>query len=159
MTELEDFPSVKVGLLVVRGRRWRSGDDTDGGAGSVGVVVRLDAGGVWVMWSRGEEDCYPKSWLATAAGETNREGKEGRRTNQIHYYKTHSLSLCNGFEYANEIQEWEERGERRVRRTGKGRKDAGPTKFITTRPTPSDFVTDSNMHIRYKSGIEEVKGG
>jgi hypothetical protein len=46
-----------------------------------------------------------------------------------------------------------------VRRTGKGRKDAGPTKFIITRPTPSHFVTDSNMHIRYKSGIEEVKGG
>jgi hypothetical protein len=46
-----------------------------------------------------------------------------------------------------------------VRRTGKRRKDAGPTKFITTRPTPSHFVTDLNMKMRYKSGMEEVKGG
>jgi hypothetical protein len=99
MTELEDLPSVAVCLLVVRGRRWRSVDgDEDGGAGSVGVVGRHDADGdPYVMWSRGEEGNYYKGELATAPGETNREGKEGRRTNQIHYYKTHSLTLCNGF--------------------------------------------------------------
>jgi hypothetical protein len=46
-----------------------------------------------------------------------------------------------------------------VRPTGKGRKDAGPTEFITTRLTPSHFVMDSNVQMRYKSGMEEVKGG
>jgi hypothetical protein len=98
-------------------------------------------------------------WKRWKEGETNREGKEGRRTNEIHFFKSHSLTLCNGFEYANEIQEWDGRGERRVKQTGKGRKDAWPTKFITTRPTPSHFVTDSNMQMRYKSGMEEEKGG
>jgi hypothetical protein len=53
-----------------------------------------------VMWSNGKESSYFNSSLATAPGETNREGKEGRRTN-FHYYKTHFLTLCNGFEYAN----------------------------------------------------------
>jgi hypothetical protein len=100
-----------------------------------------------VGWKRGKE------------GEINREGKEERRTNQIHYYKTHSLALCNGLKYANQLQEWYGKDEMRVRQIGKRRKDAGPIKFIITRPTSSHFVTDSNMQISYKSGMEEMKGG
>lgn len=50
--------SAIVGVLVVRGPDWQCGDD-DGGAGSVGEVVK-DAGGGWVQvrWSNGHSDDY-----------------------------------------------------------------------------------------------------
>jgi hypothetical protein len=37
-------------------------------------------------------------------------------------------------------------------------KDTGPTKFITTRPTLSHFVTDLNMQISYKSSLPKRIG-
>jgi len=50
--------SAIVGVLVVRGPDWQCGDD-DGGAGSVGEVVK-DVGGGWVQvrWSNGHCDAY-----------------------------------------------------------------------------------------------------
>lgn len=50
--------SAIVGVLVVRGPDWQCGDD-DGGAGSIGEVVK-DAGGGWVQvrWSNGHCDDY-----------------------------------------------------------------------------------------------------
>jgi len=50
--------SAIVGVLVVRGPDWQYGDD-DGGAGSIGEVVK-DVGGGWVQvrWSSGHIDDY-----------------------------------------------------------------------------------------------------
>lgn len=50
--------SAAVGVLVVRGPDWQCGDG-DGGAGSVGEVVK-DVGGGWVQvrWSNGHTDDY-----------------------------------------------------------------------------------------------------
>lgn len=71
-TELEELPSILAGLLVVRGRRWPSKNDIDGGEGSVGVVTRVGGNSIqyntrpWVLWPNGSEKLYPKRWLATA---------------------------------------------------------------------------------------------
>lgn len=54
----QPLSSAVVGVLVVRGPDWQCGDD-DGGAGSVGEVVK-DIGGGWVQvrWSNGYSDDY-----------------------------------------------------------------------------------------------------
>jgi hypothetical protein len=92
--ELTELASIPIGLQVVRGRYWNDGNK-DGGAGNVGVVLKLKLKGyLWVQWSGGEKHLHPKAYLATA-GETNREGKEGRRVNKTH--SSHPFPLCIAF--------------------------------------------------------------
>jgi hypothetical protein len=85
-TELTALASIPIGLRVVRGRNWWSYDgEKDGGAGNVGVIrtTKTENGNVWVMWSSGNRHAHFITSLATAPGETNREGRVKSKQNSL----------------------------------------------------------------------------
>jgi hypothetical protein len=94
-TELTALASIPVGLRVVRGRNWSRYDrEEDGGAGNVGVIMEVKTNGfVSVTWSSGNSHSYYITSLATAPGETNREGRVKSKQNSL----LPPLTLCIAF--------------------------------------------------------------